>query len=244
MKRWFNVTSELKVGVAGLLKFENGLLRYTDPAVEFKHKAGHAHGSSIIVTQNSLAFAHMQRITRAGNIWLSGLVNCSFADAKLTPKQLSVCARYHPKGTDFAENTVATLAFDTTNIVNNGDILNHGHVSLSIVNKPMHGLYVGLQASQATGHGGSTLGKRFLIPNANPLLQAGALYKYHHTRFHLTGLLAPLRVKDLSQVRLSVDHFFKAVGIHAIASVGFVPKTNKVKWDAGIMIHVEDFLDL
>lgn len=239
----FRVSKELKAGISGKFKWANGLPLFTDPAVEFKHKFGAAHGSSIIISHKSLAFAHMHRLTRAGNIWVSGLVNCSFGENKLTPKQMSLCTRFHPSGSEFAENTVATACFDTPNIPASGDVLEHGCVTFTAINKLRKDLMGGLQIAQATGSR-RIHGNRIALPEFSPLVQTALCWKYRQSRVHLTASMLPMEFKHNHEATLSLEHRFEEMALNSFASVSYMAKAPRFKWSVGIYMQLDDVFPL
>lgn len=245
MKRWFSVSKEVKVGVSGKIKFSDGLPHYTDPAVELKHKYGTQHGSSVIITARSLALAHMRRFTGARNVWLSGLLNFSFAKETLTPQQLSLCVRFHPEGSELLEKTIALVSFDTPKIGERGDIFSNGFLTLSALTHLRKDLIGGLQLTHSTHLVSQTARSNpFHTLEVNPLLQAGLQFKRDNFTVTASALVDPKHLKDKSDLKLSVEHYFDQFSVNGIVSATYAPRNHSVKWSAGAYVMLADIVPL
>lgn len=244
MKRWFKVSSQLKVGLSGKVKVSDALPVYSDPAVEFRHKIGSSHGSSIILTPHSVALAHVHRISRAGNLWLSGFINFSFLRERLTPKQLSTSLRFHPSGSEALEDTVVTASFDAPEVDEDLHFLRHGMITVSAITQWRKHLYSGVQLSNKTGSGkltstGFNNGDIF-----HPVAQLGLIYKYGTSTANVATLIDCKRPKEGSDIRIRVEHFFEDFKLNAVAAATYVPRTNRASWSIGAYAQLDDILPL
>ena len=232
------------MGVSGKVKVDDALPVYSDPAVELRHRIGTVHGSSVILTPHSVALAHMHRVTRSGNTWLSGLINFSFLRERLTAKQLSSCVRYHPSGSELLDNTVLNVSFDAPEIDEDLHILRHGFVTLSAVSQLRKHLYAGVQLSHKTGLGKLTPGGSNLGATFHPVAQLGLIYKHGHTTINAATQIDCKRPKEGSDIKIRVEHFLPDLKLNAVAAATFLPRTNRASWSIGVYAQLDDILPL
>lgn len=244
MKRWFKVSKELKVGLSGKVKVNDALPVYSDPAIELRHKMSSNHGSSVIIAPHSLAVAHVHRVTRGGNVWLSGLLNFSFLRERLTPKQLSACVRFHPTGSELLDDTVVTASFDAPEVDEDLHLLRHGFVTVSAITQIRKNLFSGVQLSHKTGTGKLTPGGTNTGDLFHPIAQLGLIYKHGPTTVNLASQIDCKRPKDGSDVKIRVEHFFADVKLNAVAAATYVPRTNRASWSIGAYAQLDDILPL
>jgi hypothetical protein len=244
LKKRARVSKEVKVGGSVKVKFANGLPYATDPAFEVQHKFGSLHGSSIIVTPHSLVLAHLRRLTRAGNTWLSGLMNFSFTDEKLTPKQLSLCARFHPEGSEWLENTITTLCFDSPKIRQDGNFWIHGFLTATAITKINKNLVAGLQIKQSTGQGSGQTLQGNARPDLKPVIQVALRATKDLSTLTVSGMLDTQHISQRSELKVTGEYFVEQVGVSIVSSSTYTFNNKPLKWSVGAYIHIDDVIPL
>jgi hypothetical protein len=228
------VTKEVQVVASGPVKMLNSFPALSGAVLEFKHKYRTDHGSSIFLTLHSLALAHMRRLTRTS--WLSGLINFSFNNERLTPKQLSLFGRYHPSGFVLADDTVVTMAFDSIKIGPGHDVFNHGKISISAISKFSKHVVGGLQISHATGNandltveGGFWKSK----PKFDPIVKLGLEVELDQTKFKISAKIDSKYLKEKSEVKASVEQYIEPAKMTGIFATTYSARSNSIKWTIG-----------
>ena len=175
-------------------------------------------------------------------------MNLSFQGEVLTPAQLSVCGRFHPSGSEFLDNSVATVAFDTTHITKEGDFLKSGIVSLTLLTQLRKDLKGAIQLMQATGSGDSSTVRdpnAWTRPTLKPALQAGLSFHHKDTRLKVTALVEPTNYKTHSEASITLDHYIASVKLHTVANVGICARDLKrPKWSVGAYVDLDEVLTL
>lgn len=244
MKRWFKISKEVKVALSGKVKVNDALPVYSDPAIEFRHKLGSNHGSSVILSLHSVALAHVHRVSRGGNVWLSGLLNFSFLRERLTPKQVSASVRFHPSGSDLLDDTVVTASFDAPEVDQDLHLLRHGFVTVSAITQVRKNLFTGVQLSHKTGNGKLTPGGTSTDDLFHPIAQLGLIFKHGPTTLNVATQIDCKRPKEGSDLKVRVEHFFADVKLNAVAAATYVPRTNRASWSIGAYAQLDDILPL